>query len=188
MTIEVAPGATTTPAGTAGLRRLHGAAGVRIAFGVIWAIDAVFKFLPGFVHGETLDNELGAGADIQTPSSTSGSSSGTVPPARLRQRSPSVPGSSRSGSRSACCWARSATWSSSAVPSGPSASGRRPKVSTCRGPSRASPISDRRSRTSWPLWSCSTRQPVRPGVSTRGCGRGWPRSGWDGCAVLRWRN
>ncbi len=43
------------------------AAAVRIAFGVIWAIDAIFKWLPGFVHGQTLDKELGAGADIHTP-------------------------------------------------------------------------------------------------------------------------
>ncbi|MGH3381475.1 MAG: hypothetical protein ACRDP6_42775 [Actinoallomurus sp.] len=43
------------------------AAVVRIAFGVIWAIDATFKWLPGFIHGQTLDEELGGGADIHTP-------------------------------------------------------------------------------------------------------------------------
>jgi nitrite reductase (NO-forming) len=67
MTIDVAAGAATSPVSSASLRRLHGAAGVRIAFGVIWAIDAIFKFLPGFVHGQTLSKELGAGADVQTP-------------------------------------------------------------------------------------------------------------------------
>ena len=69
MTTDVAAKAATSTAGTSSLslRRLHGAAVVRIAFGVIWAIDASFKWLPGFVHGQTLGKELGAGADIQTP-------------------------------------------------------------------------------------------------------------------------
>lgn len=49
------------------LRRLHAAAALRIAFGLIWAIDASFKWLPGFVHGQTLDDELGGAADIHTP-------------------------------------------------------------------------------------------------------------------------
>jgi uncharacterized membrane protein YphA (DoxX/SURF4 family) len=40
------------------LRRLHGAAVVRILFGVLWAIDAVFKWLPGWIHGQTLGHEL----------------------------------------------------------------------------------------------------------------------------------
>ena len=43
------------------------AAAVRIAFGVIWAIDATFKWLPGFIHGQTLDEELGGGSKIHTP-------------------------------------------------------------------------------------------------------------------------
>lgn len=43
------------------------AAAVRIAFGVIWAIDASFKWLPGFIHGQTLDDELGGAADVHTP-------------------------------------------------------------------------------------------------------------------------
>ncbi len=67
MTIDVAASTATSPVSSASLRRLHGAAGVRIAFGVIWAIDAIFKFLPGFVHGQTLGKELGAGDDVQTP-------------------------------------------------------------------------------------------------------------------------
>lgn len=54
---------TTSPV----LRRLHGAAVVRIAFGVLWAVDATFKWLPGFIHGQTLGDELGAAADVQTP-------------------------------------------------------------------------------------------------------------------------
>lgn len=49
------------------LRRLHGAAVVRIVFGLVWAIDASFKWLPGFVHGQTLGDELGAGATVHTP-------------------------------------------------------------------------------------------------------------------------
>lgn len=49
------------------LRRLHGAAGVRIGFGLIWAIDASFKWLPGFIHGQTLDDELGAAKTVHTP-------------------------------------------------------------------------------------------------------------------------
>jgi uncharacterized membrane protein YphA (DoxX/SURF4 family) len=62
-----------TPAALAGsvparaLRRLHIAAVVRIAFGVIWSIDASFKFLPGFVHGQTVGDELGHADDISTP-------------------------------------------------------------------------------------------------------------------------
>ncbi|WP_329457346.1 hypothetical protein [Streptomyces sp. NBC_01497] len=49
------------------LGRLHGAAVVRIAFGVLWAVDATFKWLPGFIHGQTLGDELGKAADVQTP-------------------------------------------------------------------------------------------------------------------------
>lgn len=49
------------------MARQHAAAVVRIAFGLIWAIDASFKFLPGFVHGQTLSDELGKGAEIHTP-------------------------------------------------------------------------------------------------------------------------
>jgi uncharacterized membrane protein YphA (DoxX/SURF4 family) len=67
MTTDVATGSTTLPVNAFTLRRLRGAAIVRIVFGVIWAIDAIFKFLPGFVHGQTLVKELGAGADISTP-------------------------------------------------------------------------------------------------------------------------
>jgi uncharacterized membrane protein YphA (DoxX/SURF4 family) len=68
MTIGVAaePGVSPTTS-SASLRRLHGAAVVRIVFGVIWAVDATFKWLPGFVHGQTLGKELGAGADVRTP-------------------------------------------------------------------------------------------------------------------------
>jgi uncharacterized membrane protein YphA (DoxX/SURF4 family) len=55
-----------SPPGTA-LRRLHGAAVVRIGFGIVWAIDASFKWLPGFIHGETLNDELGKASTINTP-------------------------------------------------------------------------------------------------------------------------
>lgn len=55
--------APATPA----LRRLHGAAAVRIGYGLVWAVDASFKWLPGFIHGQTLDDELGKAAKIHTP-------------------------------------------------------------------------------------------------------------------------
>lgn len=58
--------ATPLPANPS-LRRLHGAAVVRIAFGVVWAIDAVFKWLPGFLHGQTLDKEIGKASKINVP-------------------------------------------------------------------------------------------------------------------------
>jgi uncharacterized membrane protein YphA (DoxX/SURF4 family) len=54
------------PSGAA-LRRLRGAAMVRIGFGVVWAIDATFKWLPGFINGQTLDDELGKASSIQVP-------------------------------------------------------------------------------------------------------------------------
>lgn len=53
------------PTSTYGRRRL--AAGVRIAFGVIWAVDATFKWLPGFIHGQTIDKELSGGEAVHTP-------------------------------------------------------------------------------------------------------------------------
>ncbi|MCA1218587.1 hypothetical protein, partial [Streptomyces sp. 8L] len=55
------PPATLTPG------RLHGAAVVRIVFGLLWAADATFKWLPGFIHGQTLGDELGKAADVRTP-------------------------------------------------------------------------------------------------------------------------
>ncbi|MDF3294134.1 hypothetical protein [Streptomyces silvisoli] len=51
----------------AALRRLHAAAAVRIGFGLVWAIDASFKWLPAFIHGKTLNDELGKAAAIHTP-------------------------------------------------------------------------------------------------------------------------
>ncbi len=57
---------TTTPR-VFGARWLHGAAIVRILFGLLWAIDATFKWLPGFVHGQTLHDELGGAPDVTTP-------------------------------------------------------------------------------------------------------------------------
>lgn len=62
---DVAPIEVPRPATS--LARLHGAAAVRIAFGVVWAIDATFKWLPGFIRGQTLEKELGKGAEIHTP-------------------------------------------------------------------------------------------------------------------------
>jgi uncharacterized membrane protein YphA (DoxX/SURF4 family) len=49
------------------VRRLHRAAAVRIGFGLVWAVDATFKWLPGFIHGQTIRDELGQGASIHTP-------------------------------------------------------------------------------------------------------------------------
>lgn len=48
-------------------RRLHGAAAARIGYGVVWAIDASFKWLPGFIHGQTLDKELNKADKIDVP-------------------------------------------------------------------------------------------------------------------------
>ena len=48
------------------LRRLHGAAVVRILFGLLWAVDAWLKWRPGFINGQTLTNELNPGA-VPTP-------------------------------------------------------------------------------------------------------------------------
>lgn len=50
-----------------GWARPRVAAAVRIGFGLVWAADAVFKWLPGFVHGTTLSDELGGGATVHTP-------------------------------------------------------------------------------------------------------------------------
>lgn len=55
------------PAAAPSLRRLHATAGARIVFGLVWAIDASFKWLPGFVHGQTLDDELGKADKISAP-------------------------------------------------------------------------------------------------------------------------
>ncbi len=49
------------------LRRLHGAAVVRILFGLLWAVDAVFKWLPGFIDGRTIGDELGRAPEVSTP-------------------------------------------------------------------------------------------------------------------------
>jgi thiosulfate dehydrogenase [quinone] large subunit len=59
--------ASPSPARVFDTRWLHGAAIVRILFGVLWAIDATFKWLPGFVHGQTLHDELGGAAEVTTP-------------------------------------------------------------------------------------------------------------------------
>jgi nitrite reductase (NO-forming) len=67
-TAHTAPSPTSdTNAGNPMLRRLHAAAVVRIVFGVVWAVDATFKWLPGFIHGETLGDELGGAKKIHTP-------------------------------------------------------------------------------------------------------------------------
>lgn len=68
------PDTTTSPAAALPERAASGcgphprlAAAVRIGFGLIWAIDASFKWLPGFIHGQTLGDELGKGPDVKTP-------------------------------------------------------------------------------------------------------------------------
>jgi thiosulfate dehydrogenase (quinone) large subunit len=54
-------------AGVFGTRWLRGAAVVRILFGVLWAFDASFKWLPGFRGGQTLPDELSRAAKVHTP-------------------------------------------------------------------------------------------------------------------------
>jgi uncharacterized membrane protein YphA (DoxX/SURF4 family) len=49
------------------LRSERGGAVLRILFGLIWAADATFKWLPGFIHGQTLPDELGKAVEVQTP-------------------------------------------------------------------------------------------------------------------------
>ena len=63
---------STTRSVVFGRRRLRGAAVVRILFGVLWACDASFKWQPGFIHGQTLPDELGKVSQVNTPVSTSG--------------------------------------------------------------------------------------------------------------------
>jgi thiosulfate dehydrogenase [quinone] large subunit len=46
---------------------LTGAAIVRILFGIVWSIDAIFKWLPGFIGGQTLGHELGGAAEVNVP-------------------------------------------------------------------------------------------------------------------------
>jgi thiosulfate dehydrogenase [quinone] large subunit len=63
-----APASLAAPStGPFSRRWLHGAAIVRILFGVLWAIDATFKWLPGFIGGQTLSDELGKSADVSVP-------------------------------------------------------------------------------------------------------------------------
>ncbi len=57
----------TTRSGVFGTRWLHGAAVVRILFGVLWAFDAAFKWLPGFISGQTLSDELGGADKVSMP-------------------------------------------------------------------------------------------------------------------------
>ncbi|MGH3644509.1 MAG: hypothetical protein ACRDUX_36460 [Mycobacterium sp.] len=57
----------TTHTTVFGTHWLHGAAVVRILFGVLWAFDASFKWLPGFIGGQTLPDELGNAAKVDTP-------------------------------------------------------------------------------------------------------------------------
>jgi thiosulfate dehydrogenase [quinone] large subunit len=63
---DSAPSVTTHSA-VFGTRWLHGAAVVRILFGLLWAVDASFKWLPGFIGGQTLPDELGNAAKVNTP-------------------------------------------------------------------------------------------------------------------------
>jgi uncharacterized membrane protein YphA (DoxX/SURF4 family) len=58
---------TVPSSGVFGVRWLHGAAIVRILFGVLWAADAIFKWLPGFIGGQTLSDELGKADKVDTP-------------------------------------------------------------------------------------------------------------------------
>jgi thiosulfate dehydrogenase (quinone) large subunit len=57
----------STPAAVLSGRGARGAAAVRILFGLLWLIDAVFKWMPGFVDGQTLPDELGGADKVQVP-------------------------------------------------------------------------------------------------------------------------
>jgi nitrite reductase (NO-forming) len=57
---------TTAPTSLPRPRREFAAA-VRIGYGLVWAVDASFKWLPGFIHGQTLGNELGKATKIDAP-------------------------------------------------------------------------------------------------------------------------
>jgi thiosulfate dehydrogenase (quinone) large subunit len=62
------PDASATPHSIVfGSAWLRGAAVVRILFGVLWAFDAGFKWAPGFIGGQTLPDELGNAASVDTP-------------------------------------------------------------------------------------------------------------------------
>jgi len=56
-----------TPSAGTWAASARGAAIVRILFGALWGIDAALKWMPGFVHGQTLADELGGAADVQLP-------------------------------------------------------------------------------------------------------------------------
>ena len=49
------------------LTRLRAAAALRIAFGLVWAVDAALKWMPGFIEGQTLPDELGRAEEVGTP-------------------------------------------------------------------------------------------------------------------------
>ena len=40
---------------------------MRVLFGLVWGIDALFKWQPGFVNGQTLHDELGGASHVSTP-------------------------------------------------------------------------------------------------------------------------
>jgi uncharacterized membrane protein YphA (DoxX/SURF4 family) len=61
------PTPSTHPALIVSDRGAHGAALVRILFGALWGIDATFKWMPGFVNGQTLHDELGGAEDVRLP-------------------------------------------------------------------------------------------------------------------------
>lgn len=56
--------ASTAPPSTG---RQHFAAVIRIAFGLVWAVDAAFKWLPGFVHGQVLAHQFAIHNQVTTP-------------------------------------------------------------------------------------------------------------------------
>ena len=66
-TVDSVEPAVATRSTVFGPRWLHGAAVVRILFGVLWAFDAAFKWLPGFLGGQTLPDELGNAEKVDVP-------------------------------------------------------------------------------------------------------------------------
>ncbi len=65
ITRDRAAGSALTVAPSTG--RPHFAAVIRIAFGLVWAVDATFKWRPGFVHGQVLARQFAKHDQVTTP-------------------------------------------------------------------------------------------------------------------------
>jgi hypothetical protein len=69
--VSTATSTTSTGAAAGAMKsprhRREGAAAVRIGYGLVWAVDASFKWLPGFIHGQVLDKDLSKASKIDVP-------------------------------------------------------------------------------------------------------------------------